>query len=209
MTKGIDEGIPDRKIGIVLLAAGASVRMGSPKQLLKIDGVSMIRRAVQHALDAGCRPIVVVLGAKADQIAPEVKSLPVTVVHNLEWESGMSSSIRTGLKTLLAVDSHTQGVILFLGDQPSVTGKSLRNLATAHVQSGSEIVSAFYSNHIGTPALFSRRYFNELMRLEGQHGAKELLKHYRDGVLLYAMPEAACDLDTSVDYANFASYPRQ
>jgi molybdenum cofactor cytidylyltransferase len=116
----------------------------------------------------------------------------------------MSSSIRCGLKAILAVDSRIQSVIIFLGDQPNVTGTSLRRLTTAHMQNGSELVAASYSGRLGTPALFSRIYFNELLQIEGQGGAKSLLERHASRVLPINFPEAVCDLDTPEDFADFA-----
>jgi molybdenum cofactor cytidylyltransferase len=195
-------------IGIVILAAGASVRMGTPKQLLKLEGISLIRRAAEHALDSGCRPVVVVLGANADLIAPELSGLPIVIAVNHDSRKGMSSSIRCGLKKLLAANSEILGVVLFLADQPNVTGTSLRKLITAHVQCGSELVAASYSGHIGTPALFSRSYFDELLQINGQGGAKHLLECYATRVLPIDFPEAAFDLDTPQDFADFANGKR-
>jgi len=195
----------DGKIGIVLLAAGASSRMGTPKQLLKIEGISLIRRAAEHAFDSGCTPIFVVLGASADLIAPELNGLAIEITVNHEWQTGMSSSIRCGLKKLLDANSQIQGVILFLADQPNVTGTSLRRLTTAHTQSGSGLVAASYAGRIGTPALFSRFYFDELLQIEGQGGAKHLLARYATRVLPIDFPEAAFDLDTPQDFADFAN----
>ena len=94
----------DGNIGIVLLAAGASRRMGSPKQLIALGGVSLIRRSAEHALDSGCRPTVVVLGSNADRIAPELNGLALNITVNRQWATGMASSIRCGLKALLAID---------------------------------------------------------------------------------------------------------
>jgi molybdenum cofactor cytidylyltransferase len=204
MTHGNNGANGGREIGIVVLAAGASRRMGTPKQLLKIEGVSLVRRAAEHALDSGCRPVVVVLGANADLIAPELNGLAINIAVNHAWKTGMSSSICCGLETLLALDAQTEAVILFLADQPNVTGRSLRKLNTAHRHTGSELVAATYSGQIGTPALFSRFYFDELLRIEGQGGAQHLLERHGSRVLSIAVPEAACDLDTPEDLAEFA-----
>jgi len=152
----------DERIGIILLAAGASSRMGSPKQLVKIEGVSLIRHAAKQALASGCRPFVTVLGANADLIAPELNGLEVAIVVNRDWKAGMSSSVRCGVEALLGIDSQIQSVILFLADQPNVTGESLRRLTRANSQSGCGLVAASYGGSIGTPALFSRIYFDEL-----------------------------------------------
>ena len=204
MTHEIGRSYHDASIGIVLLAAGASSRMGTPKQLLKLHGISLIRRAAEHALDSGSEPIVVVLGANAELIASELNGLAIQIAVNSDWNLGMSSSIRCGLKAVLAIDSSIQSVILFLGDQPNVTGASLRKLSAAHRQSDSGLVAASYSGRIGTPALFSCAYFDELLQLEGQAGAKSLLERHASHLVAIDFPEAACDLDTPEDVADFA-----
>src|SRR5205085_292104 len=112
--------------------------------------------------------------------------------------------IRCGLKALLAAHPETESVILFLADQPDVTGTSLRKLTTAHEQCGSPLVAASYSGHVGTPALFSRSYFDELLKGEGQGGAKKILEQHAIRVMPVDFPEAACDLDTPEDVADFA-----
>jgi len=193
----------EEKIGIIVLAAGASVRMGTPKQLLKINGISLIRHAAQNAIDCNCGPVVVVIGANAGLITLEVNGLAMEIAVNQDWKSGMSSSIRCGLKALLVAHPETESVILFLADQPNVTGTSLRKLTTAHVQCGSALVAASYSGHVGTPALFSRTYFDELLKVEGQGGAKKILELHATRVLSVDFPEAACDLDTPEEVADF------
>jgi molybdenum cofactor cytidylyltransferase len=192
-----------RNIGIVILAAGASTRMGTAKQLLKIQGTSLIRRAAEHAFNSFCGPIVVVLGANAEQIAPELNGLALETTVNHDWEMGISSSIHAGLNRLLAIHPEIEGVILFLADQPNVTGTSLRKLATAHLQSGSALVAAAYSGQIGTPALFLRCYFDELLQTKGQGGAKQVLERHAKGVLSIDLPEAVIDLDTPQNFADF------
>src|SRR5205085_9168466 len=137
----------------------------------------------------------------ADLIAPELNGMAVHIAVNRDWQLGMSSSIRCGLKSLLCANPTLQSVILFLGDQPNVTGTSLQKLTTAHVQSGSGLVAASYDGYLGTPALFSRIYFNELLELEGQGGAKSLLERHANRVLQIELPEAACDLDMPEDVA--------
>ena len=180
------------------------MRMGTPKQLLKINGISLIRHAAENALNCGWGPVVVVLGANADQIAPELNGLATEIALNQDWRSGMSSSIRCGLNALLAAYPETESVILFLADQPNITGTSLRKLTTAHVQCGSPLVAASYSGHVGTPALFSRTYFDELLKVKGQGGAKRILEQNATRVLPIEFSEAAFDLDTPEDFAAFA-----
>lgn len=189
----------DESIGVIVLAAGASVRMGTPKQLLIWKGQSLIRRAAQSAIDSSCRPIVIVLGANAELIYPELGDLKVHPVINLTWQKGMSSSIHCGLKALLAMAPKLQAAILMVADQPNVTGTSLKSLVEEHRQSHANLVCAHYSGQIGTPALFGCGYFDELMHLEGPGGAKRVLQHHRADLMAIDLPEAVLDLDTPHD----------
>jgi CTP:molybdopterin cytidylyltransferase MocA len=196
--------MPKNRIGIIVLAAGASLRMGTPKQLLKIAGVSLIRRAAQNALDSKCSPVVIVLGANADLIHRELEGLKVTLAVNRDWETGMSTSIRCGVEKLLAIAPGIGGAILMLADQPGVTGLVLENLTETFAQNNSGLVAARYSDQLGTPALFPRAYFDELQLLDGKGGAKSLLKKYRGHVMPIDLPEAAFDLDTPEDLRCFS-----
>jgi molybdenum cofactor cytidylyltransferase len=194
----------ENQIGIIVLAAGASVRMGTPKQLLKIAGVSLIRRAAQNAIDSKCRPVVIVLGANADLIRDELEGLEIQIAVNHDWEIGMSTSIRCGVKTLLTIAPETDGAILMLGDQPNVTGAALEKLTGIFAQNNSAIIAARYLNQLGTPVLFPRAYFGELLKLNGKGGAKNLLKKYGERALAIDLPEAALDLDTPEDLCCFS-----
>lgn len=195
--------MPEHRLGIIVLAAGASVRMGTPKQLLHIGGASLIRRAAQAAIESEGHPVVVVLGANAELIREELEGLEVQMAVSSEWSVGMSASIRCGVKRLLTLAPEIEGVVLMLADQPEVTGGSLRKLMRAH--KGSGLVAARYDNVLGTPALFSREHFGELLQLDGQSGARSLIERHRERVLAIDLPEAARDLDTPEDLAAFNS----
>jgi molybdenum cofactor cytidylyltransferase len=188
--------------GIIVLAAGASTRMGTPKQLLSIAGIPMIRRVAQNAIDSKFSPVIVVLGPNAELICRELRALKIKVVVNPEWESGLSSSIRCGLKTLLAMAPEIEGVILMLADQPNITGDSLQRFI--QVKNDSCLIAAHYENTLGTPAFFPHAYFGELLQLKGKGGAKSILERHRKKVLAIDLPEAALDIDTPRDFAAFS-----
>ena len=102
------------KIGVVILAAGASARMGRPKQLLLYRGQTLIRWAVESALAPVCRPIVVVIGAHAELVKKELEHSPVLVANNAQWQKGMSSSIRIGVETLVNSGGEIEGAVIML-----------------------------------------------------------------------------------------------
>jgi molybdenum cofactor cytidylyltransferase len=191
--------------GAVILAAGASTRMGTPKQLLPCGNRSLLRRVVDTLLASPAWPVVVVLGAQAEIIRPEVVRLPVLVVENSEWSEGLASSIRAGMGVLESFSLSLAAGVLVLGDQPGLTPDAINRLAATHRQTGNSIVAAGYGGHPGPPVLFARSHFHELLELRGPGGARPLLARHADQVAVVELPELAVDLDTPADYREFLS----
>jgi molybdenum cofactor cytidylyltransferase len=196
-------------IGIIVLAAGASARMGEPKQLLRYGGETLLRRAVQAARDSLCRPIVVVLGARAEALRAEVGG-GVEVVVNQDWAEGLAASIRCGLRALEAITASTAAAcVLTLCDQPFVTSAVINRLVIAYETSGGLLVASEYAVNNeptqGVPALFNRALFAELIDLRGAAGAKRVIKRHRAETAFVAVPEAAFDVDTPADYRSLTS----
>ncbi len=158
-----------KSVAAVILAAGRSSRLGEPKQLVVLGGERLLDRAVRVAIEAGCTPVVVVLGAAAERIVAECALGTATVVMNEAWASGMASSIRAGVAGLNA-----DGAILMTCDQPAVAADHLRRL-----MSQDEPAASSYAGRRGVPAYFPRRCFAELLLLEGDAGAKALLQSAR------------------------------
>ena len=197
----------EKRIAIIILAAGAASRMGRPKQLLKFEGETLLRRAARAALETGQRPIVVVLGSQANALLDELASLDVLSVVNQSWQEGMSSSIRCGLERALAASvthDEIEAALLMLCDQPLVTSDVLRRLVDAHRIGPATLVAAEYEagneKTLGVPAIFSRALFPELMVLNGAEGAKRIIARHRTETLVIPVPEAAFDIDTPADY---------
>lgn len=187
-------------IGIIILAAGASSRMGTPKQLLLHHGRSFLSYIVEVAIASMCQPIVVVLGANAEQIKSEV-SFRVQVVENTRWIEGMSSSIAVGMQAL--VNQNIEGVVITLCDQPFVSTQIIDQLIAAYCFTGKSIVASEYAGTLGVPAFFSRAFFLELMSLGATEGAKHLIKRYSEQVFSVPFPEGEIDIDTPKDYQQF------
>jgi molybdenum cofactor cytidylyltransferase len=187
-------------IGLIVLAAGASTRMGTPKQLLLYQGRSFVRHAVEVALASVCQPIVVVLGANAQRIKPEINHLPIQIVENQQWSEGMSSSIRVGIKTLNAVNPDLEAVAITLCDQPLISSQLINQLVEAYCLTGKPIVASEYAGTLGVPALFSRALFSELMALKTTEGAKQIIGKHLHEVVGVPFPDGAIDIDTPKDY---------
>jgi molybdenum cofactor cytidylyltransferase len=196
--------VPDAAI---VLAAGASVRMGQPKQLLQVNGRSLLVRTVEACLAAELWPVVVVLGAHREQLRPTLARLPVICADNLHWAEGMAGSLRIGLT---AVDQFSRAVpraVITLCDQPAFNPAAVLQLQFAADSAGRGIAAARYAGRCGAPALFARRYFAELAGLSGDQGARVLLSQRADEVAAVDLPELAVDLDTPEDWATFVRSP--
>src|SRR6476659_9124104 len=112
----------------VILAAGASSRMGTPKQAVRFGGVSLLKRAAAAALGAGCDPVIVVIGANPEFSRAELSGLAIQEAFNAEWSTGMASSLRTGVQHLTATSADATALIVMLCDQPHVTSDVLTSL---------------------------------------------------------------------------------
>ena len=187
-------------IGLIILAAGASTRMGTPKQLLTYRGCTLIRHMAEVAIASVCQPIAIVLGANGERIKPEISQLPLQIVENQQWQEGMSSSIQVGLEAMLAVNQHLDAVAIALCDQPFVSPQTLNQLVEAYHLTGKPIIASEYAGTFGVPALFSRTLFSELMNLKNTEGAKQLIKRHIHEVFSIPFPDGAIDIDTPKDY---------
>lgn len=194
--------VPSDQIGLILLAAGGSSRMGQPKQQLPFKKGNLLQHAAQVAIDSGCKPVIAVLGAASDQTSQSLGEYPIQVVENLDWPSGMASSIQVGLQAALELAPELKGVMLMVCDQPFVTAHLLRKMKTEWLNSGRGIVACSYAGTMGTPALFAREYFQDIQALEGQEGAKKVLFAYRPSISLIPFPLGQVDIDTPEDYQN-------
>jgi xanthine/CO dehydrogenase XdhC/CoxF family maturation factor/CTP:molybdopterin cytidylyltransferase MocA len=184
-------------IGAIILAAGASRRLGEPKQLLQIEGQTLLRRTVDAALASRCEHVAVVIGAAPEQMREELAGLPVQIVENLEWQDGLSTSVRAGLAAL----EGTVDALLFIPcDQPALDGETLDALIAAHEKNGKPIVVSSYGEAWGAPMLVARKYWHELKSLEGDRGAQPIAYRHTGEVETVAFPEGACDIDTRADY---------
>jgi molybdenum cofactor cytidylyltransferase len=155
------------RVAAVVLAAGASRRMGSPKQLAVLDRETLLERAVRVARGAGCHPVVVVLGASAGAIRAGCALGDAEIVVNDDWAEGMGASVRAGVEGLHGVD----GCVVMTCDMPAVTPAHLRAL-----MGSGELMASFYAGWCGVPAYFPKSKFAELMTLRGEVGARELLR---------------------------------
>ena len=186
------------KIAAIILAAGPSSRLGRPKQLIEVNGQSLIERALNAANGAGCEPVLVVTGANDQQVVARIRKCGAKIVKNVEWKQGLGLSIRAGIERLLKSDPATSAVLLMVCDQPLVRAQHLRRLINLRHETGRPIVCSRYAETVGVPAIFGRQFFGELMQL-GEHGAKRLLLSHPDQSAQISLPEAELDIDEEAD----------
>jgi molybdenum cofactor cytidylyltransferase len=187
------------KTAIIILAAGNSSRLGRPKQLLLFQGKTLLSHVVAEAVKASLAPVVVVTGAYRPEIEASLLGQPVVLAYNAHWEKGMGGGIVAGLHKALLIEPHAHAVIVAVCDQPYISAELFQALIGKQSISGKGFVACRYADTMGTPVLFSQRYFNELSALTGNAGAKQLLKRYPDEVAEIPFPKGGIDIDTEED----------
>jgi molybdenum cofactor cytidylyltransferase len=189
-------GTDSSHIHVVVLAAGASSRFGSTKQLVRVNGRPLMLTAVSRAVELAGHSVTVVLGAHAGELAPLLRHSPAAVAINRDWTEGIASSIREGVAHAAAT---ADGVLIALADQAAVTTEDLRRLSGLWRRDPTSIAAAQYAGAVGVPAIFPRWCFRELLELRGDRGAQMLLQRHVDKLMRLPMPSAELDIDRPED----------
>lgn len=195
---GVSELRDDRqraRVAGVLLAAGGSSRMGTPKQLLNFEGQSLVRRAARALLASMCDKALAVIGANAEAVRAELADLSIQCVIAENWAQGMSHSIRCGIQ---AVAPDFDAALITLADQPDITPDHLDALISAYRTGRALAVATTYADTRGVPALFGSALFPKLTALVGDRGARDLLRDGADVDAVQFEP-AARDIDRGAD----------
>jgi molybdenum cofactor cytidylyltransferase len=191
--------LPD-KVGVVILAAGSSSRLGQPKQLIEYKNKSLLQNIIDHSQVLSFKSKVLILGAHAEEIQKNINTGEFKVFINEEWKEGIASSIRKGVRCSLEITPDLEHILFVLSDQPFVTNELILELMDTHIHQGKTITGCRYNNTIGVPAIFSKHLFQELSLLEGDSGAKVLIKKYADQVADISFDHGSVDVDKPEDY---------
>lgn len=189
------------KVTTIILAAGASSRMGQSKQKLNISGEPLLRRIVQAALSSRTQKVIVVLGADESGHHNLIRDLPVEIIVNHNWQKGMGSSIKRGMDLISIADS--KAVIISVCDQPHLTSNVFNQLIDLFNKSQRLVVASTYAGTMGVPALFHQSLFNAILNMRDDEGAKKIILKHQDNLETIPFEAGAIDLDTMTDYDSF------
>lgn len=199
---------PIQHTGIVILAAGQSKRLGQPKQLLTLGEKTLL----QHTIDSALKlkfPVFVVLGANEKNIRQSIQHENIHIIINDEWEEGMASSIRKGISALKQLYMQTDGIIILVCDQPFIETSVLEILINEQKNNDVKAIACSYSNKLGTPALFHKSLFSELMELKGDIGARQILKKHKEEIASIEFKNGKWDIDTLEDFMEILKIHKQ
>ena len=188
------------KSAIIILAAGASIRLGKPKQLLLYKGKSLVQHVVTEAKNSRADEVVVILGANHDLIANEIPAdKKIKFIVNDQWEEGMASSIKAGI-IFVTKEVSPDFAILAVCDQPFIDSALFNKLIDTHLRTNKPIVASQYQHTLGTPVLFDKQFFNELVSLNGDHGARSIILKHPTRLTTIPFPSGHIDIDTNEQY---------
>jgi molybdenum cofactor cytidylyltransferase len=192
------------KLSILILAAGNSSRLGSPKQLVEFEGKTLIERITETALSIS-EVVLVVLGGNSEQILPKLERFEdsISTVFNPDWQEGMGTSIRFGVEHLT---EKSDLILILLSDQPFISKVLLQNMLQTYANLQNPIITCVYNNTLGVPILFDKSIFPELLELSGNKGAKSFLHLYKDKISTIDFPEGIIDIDTIEDVEKLGSF---
>lgn len=186
-------------INIVILAAGSSSRLGQSKQLIQVNGKSLLKHAAKSALDSEADSVIVVLGSNSPSHKLEIEPLGVEIIENKNWQAGMGSSLKVGLNYLVSSTAEIQAIIIMVCDQPYLTTAHLNKLISTYRKQKSEIVASTYNTTKGVPALFNASMFPKLITLGDEQGARKIIEKHIGTISLVPFEKGEIDIDTPED----------
>ena len=194
---------------VIVLAAGASSRLGRPKQNLLFKQTTLLQYSIETALESKAGSVLVILGAEADTIQITQHNSKLHCLINDQWAEGMASSIRCGITHLINYHPSVTSAVLMACDQPYIHTGLLNKLVTLQQETGAAIVASSYGDIKGIPAIFSRQLFPELLQLTGDTGAKKIMAKYTGSLATVDFPLGLIDIDTVEDYNSIQNNERK
>lgn len=189
------------KVAILLLAAGNSSRLGQPKQLLKWKSSNLLQHAIDTVKKVQSDSVILVLGANYQEIISEINTNSIHVVNNKTWQKGLGNSIAVGVNYIKKVIPETEAILISLADQPLITETYLSKMISEfNIEKKQIIATAYKNNRLGVPALFDKEYFEELMQLNNDEGAKHIIKKHQQVVRFKEASQMFSDIDTLESY---------
>jgi molybdenum cofactor cytidylyltransferase len=189
-------------IATLILAAGSSSRMGTSKQLLPIGKTTLLGVIIENALLSKANNIHCILGANHKIISTSISKYNVDIILNPKYKSGLSSSIVAGLQHIK--DQNFDAVLILLGDQPLITSTSINLMIETYQKHNKNIIASLYNTAPGVPAVIPKKYFNSLLKLEGDKGAKGFLQVQKEN-LITLNNSNLMDIDTKHEYEDYVN----
>lgn len=190
----------------VVLAAGQSLRMGKPKQLLPWKNHPLVYHAAHKGVISGLNPVLVVVGNVGDEVANQVKDLPVRIVKNPYWQDGQSTSV---IAAIQALPENVGAVIFLMADQPLIPVDLIRSLVATHAVSLAPIIAPLINGRRSSPVIFDRELFSDLSKLSGDIGGRALFSHYPVKWLEWYGKNIELDIDNERDYQRLISLDKK
>lgn len=190
----------NNNISILVLAAGASSRMGKIKQLMPWKNGTLLSNALDAARDSNASSVTLVTGAYSDQITKRIDGQNIKVLINEEWTTGMGSSIACGMHYLMTSLPACEAVLLMLADQPLIDATYLNELMSAYDKSPYRIIATKYTSGPGVPAIFDNRHFDDLLRLNEAYGARDIITTHKATTITVDPAGKQKDIDTLAEY---------
>ncbi|WP_296381494.1 nucleotidyltransferase family protein [Winogradskyella sp.] len=187
-------------IAILILAAGNSSRMGVAKQLLPIGKTTLLGVTIENALQSNANQVSCILGANAEAVRTSISKYNIESIFNPNYESGLSSSIVSGIQYI--INQNFDAVLILLGDQPLIKGKYLNEMINTYKNNGTKIIASTYDNTFGVPTIIPKTYFNQLLKLKGDKGAKDFLNTRKEDIIPLKKTNLM-DIDTKKEYQDY------
>ncbi len=188
------------KLAVLILAAGNSSRMGVSKQLLKWKDTNLLQHSINTVSKVNSQNLVV-LGANYSKIKSQIEDKNITILCHQNWQNGLGSTISFGIDYIKKSLPHIDSVLIMLADQPLIDADFLNQMIETHELYPNKIICTLYQNKkLGVPAIFNNSFFEELLKLNDDKGAKNLLQKYPDSILFVNGEDLILDIDTKEDY---------